>query len=336
MPAIPIIRRGEDLEFVFDLDGEDISGWICTIFVKRFPQGSIFIEREISPEGREWPGFLTSEETMDLDESSESPYFLTGKLTNSTTNQERQIPKRFHVSPSFASIPSPFTPSDIPGLVGWYDASDEATIEVTGSLVNAWLDKSGFGNTVTATLGDRPKTGTKTINGMNALEFDGSNDFLEASSFFTEPDLTIAVVFGSIVVDSNNDSIISFNENVGSNGFQIDADNNSQYFGDVNSVGIGNPNVQSPIDLIGPTIALMYRFDTSDASVRLFNNNIEVSQDIGNYTGALNNDLSFKIAANRGAGQHLGCNIGEVLVINRAITEQERLNLFIYFERWGV
>lgn len=102
MSSIPVIRQGEDLEFVFDLDGESIEGWIATIQVKRFPSDDPIIEREIPAVRRSWPGFLTSTETADLAVSSTSPYFLTGVLTNSSTDQERQIPRRFNVTVPWA------------------------------------------------------------------------------------------------------------------------------------------------------------------------------------------------------------------------------------------
>lgn len=103
MPAITVIRQGEDLEFVFDLNGEDISGWIATIEVKRFPSDVALISRVIPADGRTWPGFLTSAETAALAVSSTSPYYLTGILTNSSTDQERQIPRRFNVTVPWAS-----------------------------------------------------------------------------------------------------------------------------------------------------------------------------------------------------------------------------------------
>lgn len=103
MPAITVIRQGEDLEFVFDLNGEDISGWIATIEVKRFPSDAPLIQRVIPAVGRTWPGFLTSVETAALAVSSTSPYYLTGILTNASTDQERQIPRRFNVTVPWAS-----------------------------------------------------------------------------------------------------------------------------------------------------------------------------------------------------------------------------------------
>ena len=101
MPAIPIIRQGEDLEFAFDLDGEDISGWVCTIEVKIYPSDVATISRVIPPGDRIWEGFLSSAETSGLAVSTDTPWRLTGILTNSSTDQERQIPKRFHISPAW-------------------------------------------------------------------------------------------------------------------------------------------------------------------------------------------------------------------------------------------
>lgn len=103
MSRITGIRQGEDLEFVFDLDGEDITGWICTIEVKRFPSDAPLIQRVIPPKERAWPGFLDSGETSLLAVSSTSPYYLTGILTNASTDQERQIPRRFNVTEPWAS-----------------------------------------------------------------------------------------------------------------------------------------------------------------------------------------------------------------------------------------
>ena len=98
MAKTQIIRQGESLDFTFDLGGDDVTGWVCTIFVKLFPDGTVFITREIEAEGDAWPGFLTSSETALLAVSSKTPYYLIGELTNSTTGEERQVPIRFAVS----------------------------------------------------------------------------------------------------------------------------------------------------------------------------------------------------------------------------------------------
>jgi len=80
-----------------------------------------------------------------------------------------------------------FNPKSIAGLALWLDASDLSTIQVaTGA--SEWRDKSGVGSKkfIQDNGNDQPATGTDTMNGLNVLRFDGSDDFMTA----TDPFLT--------------------------------------------------------------------------------------------------------------------------------------------------
>lgn len=70
----------------------------------------------------------------------------------------------------------------------WWDASYTASITTSGSAVTQWSDISGNNHhLVQTTSTQRPASGTRTVNSLNALDFDGSNDFLksnEAASTF--------------------------------------------------------------------------------------------------------------------------------------------------------
>jgi hypothetical protein len=77
---------------------------------------------------------------------------------------------------------APFTPSSIAGLKAWYDASDTATISVSGTAVTQWNDKSANGYNVTqGTSARRPISGVSTRNSLNVIDFDG-NDMLTAAT----------------------------------------------------------------------------------------------------------------------------------------------------------
>ena len=67
-----------------------------------------------------------------------------------------------------------FSPTDIPGLALWLDASDAATITLDGSNnVSQWNDKSGNARHVTqATVMNRPTPSTATLNGLTAIKFE--------------------------------------------------------------------------------------------------------------------------------------------------------------------
>lgn len=70
-------------------------------------------------------------------------------------------------------------PTDIASLRLWLDASDEPTISSVGSNVNRISDKSGFGNDAIENSASRqPNTGTRTLNGLNVLDFSGGSDRL--------------------------------------------------------------------------------------------------------------------------------------------------------------
>lgn len=76
-----------------------------------------------------------------------------------------------------------FSPASVPGLSMWLDASDTATIVQTGGLVSQWDDKSGNGyNATQGTGANQPTTGTRTQNGLNVIDFDGSNDFMTGAT----------------------------------------------------------------------------------------------------------------------------------------------------------
>lgn len=69
------------------------------------------------------------------------------------------------------------------GLVGWYAADDASTIikrsdDSDGCWV--WKDKSGNNHhLIQSTVAARPTTGTRTLNGLNVLDFDGG-DYLDS------------------------------------------------------------------------------------------------------------------------------------------------------------
>jgi hypothetical protein len=80
-----------------------------------------------------------------------------------------------------------WTPSQLSSH-GWWDSSDGNTISESGGAVSQLDDKSGNGRHLEQSDGaSRPITGTRTINGLNGLDFDGSDDFIEAAGISGVP-----------------------------------------------------------------------------------------------------------------------------------------------------
>ncbi len=84
-------------------------------------------------------------------------------------------------------------------LTTWHDASDAATIQATGNAVTQWDDKSGNGNhMLQGTASRQPATGVRAINGLNALDFDGSDWLQETTNAYGA---TITDAFAFMVVE---------------------------------------------------------------------------------------------------------------------------------------
>lgn len=82
-----------------------------------------------------------------------------------------------------SSMKSGFSPLSIAGCELWMDAADTATISLSGSAVTQWNDKSANARAFTqSTGGNRPLSGTRTQNGLNIIDFDGSDDRLVSTS----------------------------------------------------------------------------------------------------------------------------------------------------------
>jgi len=70
-----------------------------------------------------------------------------------------------------------FSPASLPGIVGWWKGDDAATITAAGSpaRVSAWANKAGAAGPLTQpTATNQPSSGTRTINGRNALDFNAA------------------------------------------------------------------------------------------------------------------------------------------------------------------
>lgn len=75
----------------------------------------------------------------------------------------------------FTGTPAMAALTDLSGLVIDFDASDAATLSVTGALVNTWTNKGSYGGSATSTSTNRPSTGVRTMGTLNTLDFNGNN-----------------------------------------------------------------------------------------------------------------------------------------------------------------
>jgi hypothetical protein len=99
-----------------------------------------------------------------------------------------------------AVVSAPWTPLNLTGLQLWLDAADTATITHSAGAVSQWNDKGPAArHHVQATSTAKPTTGTRTINGRNALDFDGTSDRLT----YTWPGAQAQPITAAVVIQTD-------------------------------------------------------------------------------------------------------------------------------------
>lgn len=94
-----------------------------------------------------------------------------------------------------AQTPDAIAFPSVAGLQARWDASNLASITASAGQVSAWTDQSGNArNFSQGTAASRPLTGTRTLNGLNVLDFDGTNDYMLTATWSRPPPWTIFAV----------------------------------------------------------------------------------------------------------------------------------------------
>lgn len=96
-----------------------------------------------------------------------------------------------HRSTGYADLPSNYS-----GLVAWWKA--DTIVQSDNTAVTSWADSSGLSNTLSqGTGGNQPKFRTNIQNGLPAVQFDGTNDFLSMTTkvpYTTNPNSPYTII----------------------------------------------------------------------------------------------------------------------------------------------
>lgn len=91
------------------------------------------------------------------------------------------IPLGILASARHASSGGGWTPADLPGLVGWWDASATGALTESGGLISQWADLSGTGNHMTQATGSAQPS-VSTLNGLTAVNLAAGKTMLSTNS----------------------------------------------------------------------------------------------------------------------------------------------------------
>jgi hypothetical protein len=211
-------------------------------------------------------------------------------------------------------------PTDIAGCVGWWDASDAASITQSGGLVSQWNDKSTAGNHATASSTARPTTGTRSLNGKNVLDFDGTANAMATS---LADAATQTVLFVAVSDVASGGRVWSYGTT------------NRGVFSDSGTWAFWRQQTSGPISFgatasaTSPSVACA--LFTSNSSLTTFGNGAQgTTNDPVDSSGA-----TFNIGK-ESTSFHNGY-IAEIVIYNTALTTADRARVEAYLAtKWGI
>lgn len=235
-----------------------------------------------------------------------------------------------------------FSPADVGNLWAWFDASNAASITESSGAVSQWNDLSGNGRHVTqSTGGNKPTTNSRSINGLNVLDFDGG-DFIArtAAIGFTTGAYTVCMFIGSDADSSSFLRFMSFHNGSGNdydsnNAFTITQGNASAqmtiFQGSVN-LAAGGASGATPI------ATWIVRKDTGTNQYQITGSAVLSAQTTNSSSGTANGGFVFGAGYESGV---LGTNpfngpIGEIIIYSAAISDANRTAIQNYLvAKWG-
>ena len=218
-------------------------------------------------------------------------------------------------------------------LLLWLDASDSSTITHSGN-VSQWDDKSGNNNHVSqGTASKQPTTGTRTVNGLNVIDFDGG-DYLEKTSFSVPSSGNIAIfaVADIDTINDVNDSIFCMDA---TNDFQFDSVSGSQFDGAIDVEG----TVGSDVNLNGgPFEALsIYNVNFDFTGSGVYNAFINgTHRTASSYSNKLDVSQTLRIMANRSSLEAIDGAIAEFIVTEDCTSETRQQIEGYLAHKWGI
>ena len=212
------------------------------------------------------------------------------------------------------------SPTEISGCVGWWDASDAASITQSVGLVSQWNDKSTAGNHATASSTARPTTGTRSLNGKNVLDFDGTANAMATS---LADAATQTVLFVAVSDVASGGRVWSYGTT------------NRGVFSDSGTWAFWRQQTSGPISFgatasaTSPSVACA--LFTSNSSLTTFGNGAQgTTNDPVDSSGA-----TFNIGK-ESTSFHNGY-IAEIVIYDTALSTADRARVEAYLaQRWGI
>ena len=253
----------------------------------------------------------------------------------------KYLKNKWNIAPTLTTLPTPvynrpFQPVDITGLAMWFDAADNSTITLSGSLVTQWNDKSGNGYNATNSTYVSP---TYSATGFNSrypgLLFNGTSTLLVTAAILPTPvlsangtDTTIFLVFNRLTGTGNYEP------------FGLGTNYNTYVLRDPWATGnsildIGSSGRVSITNTVnGPQIYSLWRNGTADY---MYNYGASIGSNLSASGTVGTTSQSFNIGGGIADGGYFNSYISELIIYNYTLSNSQRQQVEAYLAwKWGL
>lgn len=236
-------------------------------------------------------------------------------------------------------------PSDLSGLMAWYDASDSGSLTLSGADVTQWNDLSGNGYHLTqGTAGRYPQYGATSFNSSYpGLTFAGG-DWMTVAAFALGADATSSAV-AVCTLDTNvtGQRLLSMTDSTNLD----DYDNGGVIWifqvSDAETAFLGFASSQRS-KVTGSTATPYVIMSVYDGTNHIIYRGASNAETAGNtlattYATDSTGTLAVGVGYESGAvtGKSWKGKLAEVFILNRALTSGERTDILSYVNtKWGV
>ena len=222
-----------------------------------------------------------------------------------------------------------FQPSQDSQAFAWWDSADLATITTSGNSVSSWVDKTGGAALLQTFAPQQPESGTRTLNGLNTIDFAGGQHLAVARNFPASGDMSIHMVVEIDSISNLYEAVLAIEA---TNDFQVDAGSSLQFDGRLNPSGIGSMTNLSGGPFSGAIILSLIFDRTGAGQCNVFINDTLRGTMTYN-TNPIDSSAALHIMANRSLNAWVTGAVAEVVMTedtsNRALYQSYLSN------KWG-
>ncbi len=223
-----------------------------------------------------------------------------------------------------------FQPGEDTALIGWWDASDTASITNQSGAVDAWADKANGPALIQTNALRQPVSGARQLNGLNVIDFDGTHQLEAARTLPANGDVAFHMVLVVDTVTNAYEAVLAVDA---ANDFQIDAASDTAFDGRINTAGIAG----SPLNFTGGPFAgallISLIFDrTGTGTMEAFVSG--VSRGSTAYSTAIDANVALSLMTNRSRNARVNGAIAEFVITGNV---SNRTTYHDYLAgKWGV